>query len=104
MDDQSTMFAYMMLAVIVLAILGRNQVGGRTVNTRPAGYIRVPRDKISNWTKWQARERMYVLDEFRRPTNRLLSNDYRYFNGKNYRYAVYYKGDGSYIVYSQKKW
>jgi len=37
MDDQSTMFAYMMLAVIVLAILGRNQVGGRTVNTRPAG-------------------------------------------------------------------
>ena len=72
-------------------------------NTRPQGYVPVPRDKISDWTKWQAKERMYLCDENHCATGQLRTG-YAYFEGKNYKYAVYYNGNGNYTVYSQKKW
>lgn len=103
MDEQTTMFGYMLLAVIVISTLGRNQVVRSGRNTRPQGYVLVPSNKISNWTRWQAKERMYICDENHCSTGQLRSG-YAYFEGPNYRYAVYYDGRGRYTVYGQKKW
>ncbi|KKG34926.1 hypothetical protein [Methanosarcina mazei] len=105
MDDQTTFILALVGMVVFLSVFGRTQSNsGRELgNLRPAGYSRLPPERTSDWVKWQAKEYMFVFDEFGRSTKQPRTG-YQYFDGKNYSYAVYYTGDGRFTVFRKRRY
>jgi len=105
MDDQTTLGLALIGMIIFLSIFRGtgNQSGKQLGNLRPAGYSRLPPEKTSDWVKWQAREHQFVCDEFGCPTNKPRTG-YKYINGKNYSYAIYYTGNGKYTVFRKRRY
>lgn len=103
MDEQTTTGFLVLGLIVFLVAFDRVKNPNGRHDRRPQGYVLVPMDKMSDWTRWQVKESMYECDENKCSTGRLRTG-YAYFDGKNYRYAVYYNGNGNYKVYRQRKW
>ncbi|KKG07022.1 hypothetical protein [Methanosarcina mazei] len=105
MDDQTFYMLALVGMVVFLTAVGRTQgnSGRQLGDLRPAGYTHLPPERTSDWVKWQAKEHMFVCDEFGRSTKQPRTG-YQYFDGKNYSYAVYYTGNGRFTIFRKRKY
>jgi hypothetical protein len=103
MDEQTTMGMLALGLIVFLVAFDKVKNPNGRQDRRPQGYVPVQKDKLPAQTKWCIKEKIYECDENNCSTGRLRTG-YVYFEGKNYRYAVYYNGNGNYDVFSQRKW